>query len=117
MTHGSLALRLRVLRAEQALTIEQAAARAGVTPETLSDAERGRRHPYLPTLRKIAKGYNISIKELLAAEAEQEEELETETEAEAEVEVEGEPEVVAKTEVAAKALTKALTYAEAAEAA
>src|SRR5215203_174177 len=68
MTHGSLALKLRVLRAEKALTIEQAAARAGVTPETISDAERGRRHPYLPTLRKLAKAYNVPVEELLSAE-------------------------------------------------
>jgi transcriptional regulator with XRE-family HTH domain len=73
MTHGSLALRLRVLRAEQALTIEQAAARAGVTPETISDAERGRRHPYLPTLRKLAAAYGVPVEELLAREAEESE--------------------------------------------
>jgi transcriptional regulator with XRE-family HTH domain len=74
MTHGSLALKLRVLRAERALTIEQTAARAGVTPETVSDAERGRRHPYLPTLRKLAKAYDVPVEELLGAEAEREEE-------------------------------------------
>jgi transcriptional regulator with XRE-family HTH domain len=68
---GSLALKLRVLRAERALTIEQAAEKAGVTPETISDAERGRRHPYLPTLRKIAQGYGVPIEELLAREAEE----------------------------------------------
>ncbi len=65
---GSLALRLRVLRAERALTIEQAAARAGVMPETVSDAERGRRHPYLPTLKKLAKAYDVPVEELLGAE-------------------------------------------------
>ena len=48
MTHESLALKLRVLRAERALTIEQAARQAGVTPETISDAERGRRHLLKP---------------------------------------------------------------------
>jgi len=74
MAHRSLALKLRVLRAERALTIEQAAARAGVTPETVSDAERGRRHPYLPTLRKLAKAYDVPVEELLGAEAEREEE-------------------------------------------
>ena len=68
MTHGSLALKLRVLRAERALTIEQAAAKAGVTPETISDAERGRRHPYLPTLRKLATAYDVPVEELLEAE-------------------------------------------------
>jgi transcriptional regulator with XRE-family HTH domain len=71
MTHGSLALKLRVLRAERALTIEQAAAKAGVTPETVSDAERGRRHPYLPTLRKLAAAYDVPVEELLAREAEE----------------------------------------------
>lgn len=68
MTHGSLALKLRVLRAKEALTIEQAAARARVTPETISDAERGRRHPYLPTLRKLAEAYDVPVEELLAEE-------------------------------------------------
>jgi len=72
--HGSLALKLRVLRAEQALTIEQAAERASVTPETISDAERGRRHPYLPTLRKLAKAYKVPVEELLSAEEEKQEE-------------------------------------------
>ncbi len=71
MTHGSLELKLRVLRAERALTIEQAAAKAGVTPETISDAERGRRHPYLPTLRKLAVAYDVPVEELLAREAEE----------------------------------------------
>src|SRR4051812_18518250 len=70
MTHSSLALKLRVLRAERALTIEQAAERAGVTPETISDAERGKRHPYVPTLRKLAAAYNVPVEELLASEAE-----------------------------------------------
>src|SRR5829696_4059368 len=68
MAHRSLALKLRVLRAERALTIEQAAERAGVTPETISDAERGRRHPYLPTLRKLARAYEVPVEELLAEE-------------------------------------------------
>src|SRR5215207_3155396 len=70
MTHESLALKLRVLRAERALTIEQAARQAGVTPETISDAERGRRRPYLPTLRKVAAAYGVPVEELLAEEAE-----------------------------------------------
>jgi transcriptional regulator with XRE-family HTH domain len=68
LMHGSLALKLRVLRAQKALTIEQAAELAGVTPETISDAERGRRHPYVPTLRKLAKAYGVPVEELLEAE-------------------------------------------------
>jgi transcriptional regulator with XRE-family HTH domain len=66
--HGSLALKLRVLRARKALTIERAAELAGVTPETISDAERGRRHPYVPTLRKLAKAYEVPVEELLEVE-------------------------------------------------
>jgi transcriptional regulator with XRE-family HTH domain len=64
----SLALKLRVLRAEKALTIEQAAELAGVQPETISDAERGRRHPYVPTLRKLAKAYGVPVETLLSQE-------------------------------------------------
>jgi transcriptional regulator with XRE-family HTH domain len=62
---GSLAARLRVLRAERGLTQRQAAARAGVTPETISDLERGKRHAYMPTLAKIAKGYGVPVEDLL----------------------------------------------------
>jgi transcriptional regulator with XRE-family HTH domain len=65
---GSLELKLRLLRAERGLTIEEAAERAGVTWETISDAEKGRRHPHLPTLVKIANGYGVPVEELLEAE-------------------------------------------------
>jgi len=65
---GSLALKLRLLRAERAWTIEEAARQAGVTPETISDAEHGKRRTYLPTLRKIAAGYGVPTEELLRAE-------------------------------------------------
>jgi transcriptional regulator with XRE-family HTH domain len=61
----SLARKLRVLRAERGWTLNQAAERAGVQPETISDAEHGKRRPYTPTLTKIAKGYGVPVKELL----------------------------------------------------
>ena len=70
MAHNALALKLRVLRAEKGWTIEKAAEQAKVMPETISDAERGRRHPYLPTLRKLAAGYEVPIEELLVEEEE-----------------------------------------------
>jgi transcriptional regulator with XRE-family HTH domain len=60
-----LALKLRVLRAERGWTLNQAAARAGVQPETISDAEHGKRRPYTPTLTKIAKGYGVPVEELM----------------------------------------------------
>jgi transcriptional regulator with XRE-family HTH domain len=62
-----LAVKLRVLRARHGLSIENAAKKCGVTPETISDAERGRRRPYMPTLTKIAHGYEVDVEELLAA--------------------------------------------------
>jgi transcriptional regulator with XRE-family HTH domain len=61
----SLALKLRVLRAERGWTLNQAAERAGVQPETISDAEHGKRRPYTPTLTKIAKGYGVPVEKLL----------------------------------------------------
>ena len=63
--YRSLALRLRVLRAERGWTLNQAAERAGVQPETISDAEHGKRRPYTPTLAKIAAAYGVPVEELL----------------------------------------------------
>jgi transcriptional regulator with XRE-family HTH domain len=57
MVQGSLAHKLRVLRAERGLTLREAASLTGVAKETISDIERGLRHPHDPTLAKIAKGY------------------------------------------------------------
>jgi len=65
MKQGSLARRLRVLRAERGLTLREAASRTGVAKETISDIERGLRHPHDPTLAKIAKGYGVPVQELL----------------------------------------------------
>lgn len=65
MVQGSLAHRLRVLRAERGLTLREAASLTGVAKETISDIERGLRHPHDPTLAKIAKGYGVPVEELL----------------------------------------------------
>jgi transcriptional regulator with XRE-family HTH domain len=65
MMQGSLAEKLRVLRARMGLSLTEAAARAGVTRDTLSDLEHGKRHPYMPTLSKIAAGYGVPVEELL----------------------------------------------------
>jgi transcriptional regulator with XRE-family HTH domain len=46
---GSLARKLRVLRAERGLTLRQAAEQAGVRPGTLSELERG------PTARTTSR--------------------------------------------------------------
>jgi transcriptional regulator with XRE-family HTH domain len=65
---GSLGLKLRMLRAERGWTIDEAADRVGVTWETVSLAEKGRRHPQGPTLVKFARAYEVPLEELMAAE-------------------------------------------------
>src|ERR671911_3134259 len=65
MMQGSLAHKLRVLRAERGLTLREAASLTGVAKETISDIERGLRHPHYPTLAKIAKGYGVPVEGLL----------------------------------------------------
>ena len=65
MISGSLAERLRVLRAQRGMTLVEAAEQAGVGRDTLSDLERGRRHPAMPTLAKIAQGYGVPVEDLL----------------------------------------------------
>ncbi len=62
---GQLAARLRRVRLERGLTLRQAAEQTGVTKETLSDLERARRQPHPPTLRRIAQGYSVEIRDLL----------------------------------------------------
>jgi len=62
---GSLAKKLRVLRAERGLTLRQAAEQAGVRPGTLSELERGLHRPHDITLSRVAKGYGIPVEELL----------------------------------------------------
>jgi len=60
-----LAARVRRIRLEHGLSLRGAAAKIGVTKETLSDLERARRHPHPPTLAKIADGYGVEISDLL----------------------------------------------------
>jgi transcriptional regulator with XRE-family HTH domain len=63
--HGSLATRLRVLRAERGLTVREVAELSGVAKETISQVERGERHPYDRTLAKLAKVYEVPVEDLL----------------------------------------------------
>ena len=61
----SLGHRLRVMRAERGLSLREAARRAGVVKETISDIERGHTHPYDVTLAKLARAYDVPLEELL----------------------------------------------------
>ena len=66
-----------MLRADLGLTLREVTERTGVAKETLSDIERGLRHPHDATLAKLARGYNVSLEDLLdlkeADETEEEE--------------------------------------------
>jgi transcriptional regulator with XRE-family HTH domain len=62
---GSLARRLRVLRAERGLTLREAAELTDVRPATLTHIEQGRTRPHDVTLAKIAKGYGVPVDELI----------------------------------------------------
>jgi transcriptional regulator with XRE-family HTH domain len=62
---GSLAKKLRVLRAEKQLTMRAAADLVGIRPQTLSDIEHGYRTPHDITLAKIAEAYEVPLDELI----------------------------------------------------
>jgi transcriptional regulator with XRE-family HTH domain len=68
MMYESLPAKLRLLRARAGLTLVEAAAKTGVGRDTLSDLERGHRHPVMPTLAKIAAGYGVDVEDLLEEE-------------------------------------------------
>jgi len=61
----SLGHRLRVMRAERGLSLREAARRAGVVKETISEIERGHTHPYDVTLAKLARAYGVPVEDLL----------------------------------------------------
>ena len=65
MMQESLARKLRVLRAERGITLQEAEELTGVTRETLGALEHGQRGAYTNTLQKIADGYGITVGELL----------------------------------------------------
>jgi transcriptional regulator with XRE-family HTH domain len=65
LMEGSLAKRLRVLRAQRGMTLREAANLVHVRPATLSDIEHGRSRPHDLTLAKIAEGYGVQVEELI----------------------------------------------------
>ncbi|MEV6652126.1 XRE family transcriptional regulator [Streptomyces sp. NPDC051219] len=62
---SAVAPQLRDLRRRAALTLEAAAARAGLSPAHLSRLETGRRQPSLPMLLALARTYGSTVSELL----------------------------------------------------
>lgn len=62
-----LGLRIRALRAQSALSLEQLSQRAGVSRAMLSSIERGEKSPTLPIIVRIAGGFGVSLSSLLGA--------------------------------------------------
>ncbi len=65
MMQPLLAQKLRVIRAQQGLTVVQAAEKIGIDRHTLRDLELGRRRPNFETMEKVAKGYGVSVGDLV----------------------------------------------------
>lgn len=62
-----LGMRIRFLRKQQNLSIEDLSLEAGINKNYLSDLERGTRNPSLKILSRIARALKISISELTKA--------------------------------------------------
>ncbi|GHG46809.1 DNA-binding protein [Streptomyces griseocarneus] len=60
-----MAPQLRALRRRSGLTLEAAAALAGLSPAHLSRLETGRRTPSLPMLLALARAYGTTVSDLL----------------------------------------------------
>jgi len=60
-----LARLLRMTRAQQGLTLRTAEEVTGVTKETISELERGLRVAQMPTLARLAEGYNLDLETVL----------------------------------------------------
>ena len=61
-----LSQRLRFIRRENQLTLKELSQRSKLSIPYLSDMERDVVNPSVDTLRKVAKAYNISVKDLIS---------------------------------------------------
>lgn len=59
-----LGLRIRYLRKEKNLSIEDLALEAEINKNYLSDLERGRRNPSINVINRLAKSLEITLSEL-----------------------------------------------------
>ncbi len=64
----ALGQRLKALRAETGMTLEDLSQRSGVSRSMLSTIERGEKSPTLPIIVRIATGFGLSLSNLLGAE-------------------------------------------------
>ena len=61
-----LGQRLRFIRKENQLTLKELSQLSELSVPYLSDIERGVVNPSIETLRKVAKAYNISVKDIIS---------------------------------------------------
>jgi transcriptional regulator with XRE-family HTH domain len=66
-----LGSRLRALRAEREETLAQTAERAGISPQYLSEIERGRKEASSEMIAALAGALDISVADLMASTAEE----------------------------------------------
>ncbi|MQL52147.1 helix-turn-helix domain-containing protein [Desulfofundulus thermobenzoicus] len=64
----SLGDKIRLLRAEKNLSLQDLAARAGISLSYLSEIERGTVYPALSTLKRIAEGLDVSPTSIMGQE-------------------------------------------------
>lgn len=65
----SIGKRIKQLRREKGLTLQELAARSGVSPGYISMLERGfKKSPTLEILKKLAKGLSVSLSEIIGEE-------------------------------------------------
>src|ERR1700691_4183244 len=65
-----LGSRLRALRTERDETLAQTAERAGISPQYLSEIERGRKEPSSEMIAALAGALDITVADLMAGTAE-----------------------------------------------
>lgn len=56
---------LKTARDKCGLTQEEAAKLIGISPDTLSNYERGKSYPDIPILKRIEEVYNVSYNQLI----------------------------------------------------
>ena len=69
ITMAALGAQLRVLRKQRELTLEQLAARSGVSAGLLSQMERGQGNPSFNTLVQVAHALSVPVASLFRSEA------------------------------------------------
>jgi transcriptional regulator with XRE-family HTH domain len=65
-----LGSRLRALRTDRGETLAQTAERAGISPQYLSEVERGRKEPSSEMIAALAGALDLTVAELMADAAE-----------------------------------------------